>query len=56
MAAWDIQYDADSQTLTIEFPNGDEYTWDGVPPDIVAKVAESDNRAAAYNRYIRNKY
>lgn len=53
---WQIVYEKESQSLTITFPNGMPYTFDGVPPDIAEKFQAADNKGQFYNSYIRGSY
>jgi len=52
----DPQYDEKTQSLLVTFPNGRSYVYEGVPPDIAKKYAESDDRGVFFNVFIRGQY
>jgi hypothetical protein len=59
MADWSIQYDEESQQLTVTFPNDPKqrsYAYTGVPPDIAKRFAADDDKGGFFNRYIRGFY
>ena len=49
-------YDKDAQQLTIEFQNGQAYTFDGVPPDVWEGLLKSGSPGRFYNQRIRGIY
>jgi hypothetical protein len=53
---WGSDYDEESQTLVIRFPNGRPYTFGGVPPDIAKRFAEAESKGEFYNTFIRGRY
>ena len=55
-SGWQAGYDEGSQTLTIVFPGGKPYQFNGVPPDVWKGLQEADSAGAYYNRMIRGAY
>lgn len=53
---WSVQYDKDTQSLTVTFPSGRSYSYDGVPPDIAEKFDKTDSKGSWFNTYIRGIY
>ena len=53
---WAVGYDKDSQEMTIVFPNGMEYSYSGVPPDLVEGMAKADSPGTYFNALIRGQY
>ena len=53
---WGAGYDPDTQELILTFPDGREYTYSGVPPDIYKGLTEADSAGRYYNTYIRGVY
>ncbi len=49
-------YDKDTQELTIQFENGQDYMFYGVPPDLWEGLQKSDSPGRFYNSRIRGKY
>jgi len=55
---WDVKYEnkQGEQALLVTFPNGRSYRYDGVPPDIAQRFAESDDKGGFFNAFIRKQY
>ena len=49
-------YDADGETLEVEFLSGRIYRYFGVPPEVVAALMTAPSLGAYYNREIRDRY
>ena len=49
-------YDKDTQELTIQFDNGQDYMFSGVPPDVWEGLQKSDSPGRYYNTRIRGVY
>jgi len=50
------QYDAETETLEIEFRNGRMYSYSGVPLHIYEQLMEADSKGQFYNLHIRDAY
>ena len=55
-SGWSASYDPETQTMTIWFPNGRSYDYDGVPPDVYEGFQAADSKGSYYNARIRNIY
>ena len=55
-SSWSAVYNPSTQTMSITFPGGQIYDFDGVPPDIAQKFQEADSKGSFYNTYIRGRY
>ena len=53
---WGSTYDEQSQTLVVRFPNGREYSFDNVPPDLAQRFVQAEDKGTFYNQYIRGQY
>ena len=53
---WSAEYDKESQTMTVVFPNGRSYQYDGMPPDIYEGFMKADSKGSYFNTYIRGSY
>lgn len=53
---WSGNYDKESQTLTIGFPNGKTYQFDAVPPDVAEGFLRADSPGSYYNANLRGQY
>ena len=53
---WSGQYDKDTQTLVVTFPNGLSYTFEGVPLDIAEGFEQAESKGTYYNTYLRGVY
>ena len=51
-----IGYDADSQTLEIEFNKGPVYQYSGVPPGEHEGLMAADSKGTYFNTNIKNRY
>lgn len=49
-------YDKETQELTIQFENGQSYSFTGVPPDVAEGLAKSSSPGRYYNTRIRGVY
>jgi hypothetical protein len=49
-------YDKYTQEVTIEFQNGQSYSFTGVPPDVWEGLAKSSSPGRYYNARIRGVY
>lgn len=49
-------YDPDTQELTIEFTNGDEYSYSGVPPETYRSLTLASSAGQFFHRAIKNSY
>lgn len=49
-------YCRDTQTLEVEFKNGDVYQYDAVPLTVFAELARSQSKGKFMHRHIRGKY
>lgn len=51
-----VGYDADVDTLVVQFSNGDFYQYDNVPPSaVVGLVFDPDSQGKAFDRNIRSQ-
>lgn len=51
-----IGYDADSQTLEIEFNNGGVYQYSGVSQDVYDEMMSADSKGKYFHANIKNTY
>lgn len=51
-----VGYDANSQTLEVEFINGTIYQYYGVPENIHEQLMQQQSKGRFLNIYIRNQY
>jgi hypothetical protein len=51
-----IVYDDETESLDVEFKDGQTYHWDGFPPDVFAQWMTSGSRGAFFNLNIRGQY
>lgn len=51
-----IGYDADSQTLEIEFNSGGVYQYSGVSSGEYDSILASDSKGKYFHAYIKNRY
>lgn len=51
-----IGYDADSQSLEIEFHSGAVYSYSGVPPAEFEGFMDADSKGRYFNANIKNRY
>lgn len=49
-------YDTESQALTVVFPNGRRYVYEGVPPDLWRGLQEAGSAGKFFNDNIRGVY
>lgn len=47
-----LGYDAETQTLRAEFPNGRRCDYEGVPPEVYAEMEKSTSIGAAFGALI----
>lgn len=50
------EYDGQTQTLTVTFLNGDEYSYDGVPPEIYRGLTLAGSAGKYFHRHIRDRF
>jgi len=51
-----VHYAADTRTLTVEFKNGSQYKYEGVPPEDYDDLMSAPSKGAHFNDYIKNQY
>jgi hypothetical protein len=51
-----VGYDADSQTLEIEFNNGGVYQYSGVPESVYQGMMGADSKGKYFHANIKNTY
>ena len=51
-----VGYDADTQTLEVEFRNGSIYQYDGVPENVHSGLMRAASKGSYFNQHIRNEY
>lgn len=51
-----IGYDADSQTLEVEFTNGSVYEYSGVPPNEYEGFMDADSKGKYLHANIKDRY
>jgi hypothetical protein len=51
-----VGYDADSQTLEIEFNNGGVYQYSGVPESVYEGMMGADSKGKYFHANIKNTY
>ena len=51
-----VQYDTNTETLTVDFVNGRSYTHEGVPQDVVDRLVNSPSPGREYNESIKGSY
>lgn len=49
-------YDEGSQVMTVNFTDGSEYSYDGVPPDVFDDFVGSGSPGSYFNQNIRGAY
>jgi hypothetical protein len=49
-------YDDETQTLTLTTQAGDEYTLDGVPPEVAAALQAAPSPGQFFARQLKGKY
>jgi hypothetical protein len=47
------KYDADTETLTVEFNYGAQYSYDGVPQRVVDVMAKAESTGKYFNEHIK---
>jgi hypothetical protein len=51
-----IGYEADTQTLEVEFRDGAVYEYEGVPPGVHSEFMGAASQGAYLHRHIRDRY
>ena len=51
-----VQYDAESKTLTVKFPNGTRYEYAGVPEQVYQGLEETKEKGKYFNAEIKGEY
>ena len=49
-------YDVVSQVMTVNFTDGSEYSYDGVPPNVFDDFTGSGSPGSYFNQHIRGSY
>lgn len=49
-------YDADAQSLTVNFSEGSTYVYAGVPSDVYDQIMSAESQGKAFNQLVRGKY
>ncbi len=49
-------YDADTQTLTMTFPNGSRYAYSEVPPEVHTGLEAAESKGRFYHSEIKGKF
>jgi hypothetical protein len=52
----EYEYDAASETLTVQFQNGSVYQYSGVPMDRYEKLRQSGGSGTVFHSEIRGRY
>ena len=53
---WGIEYDPEGRELTVTFPNGVPYIYEGVEPDVVERFQKAESKGTFFNQFIRGIY
>lgn len=51
-----FSYDADGQTLVVNFANGRSYSYADVPAGVFAELEKAESKGKAYNELVKGKY
>ena len=51
-----VGYDAPSSTLQVEFLNGSEYQYHGVPGHLYEQLMQAPSKGSFLHAYIKNRY
>lgn len=51
-----VDYDSETETMTVAFVNGRSYTHEGVPFDLVERFISASSPGRFYNDYIKGAY
>jgi hypothetical protein len=51
-----FEYDAEGQTLVVNFTNGRSYSYADVPADVFAELDKAESKGKAYNELVRGKF
>jgi hypothetical protein len=52
----DIDYDPESQLLTVQYSSGQRYRHEGVPEHVYKQVMESDSIGRAFQQLVKNQF
>jgi hypothetical protein len=52
----DIDYDPESQLLTVQYASGQRYRHEGVPEHVYKQVMESDSIGRAFQQLVKNQF
>ena len=52
----DIDYDPESQLLTVQYASGQRYRYERVPADVHKQVLESDSIGRAFQQLVKNQF
>ena len=51
-----VEYDTDTQDLSVTFTNGRTYDLSGVPPDLYEGLCSASSAGSYFNTYLRGQY
>jgi hypothetical protein len=51
-----IGYDHATQTLAVQFPNGNIYHYDSVPQSVYDNLMADESKGSFFSKFIRQKY
>ena len=51
-----VQYDAETKTLTVKFPNGTRYEYAGVPEQVYQGLEATKEKGKYFNEEIKGEY
>lgn len=51
-----LSYDRRQAILQVEFRDGTEYEYTGVPPKTYENLLQADSKGSYFNHYIRNRF
>jgi hypothetical protein len=51
-----VGYDHDTQTLAVQFPNGNIYHYDSVPQSVYDNLMADESKGLFFSKFIRQKY
>lgn len=52
----EIEYDEESQSLTVVFPHGGRYRYERVPADVHQQVMESESIGRAFQQLVKSQF
>lgn len=51
-----FEYDAEGQTLVVNFANGRSYSYAEVPAEVFAELDKAESKGRAYNELVKGKF